>query len=424
MIIENMRPADQLILTIDRIYKFGMTTTTGGNISICDSDGDIWITPGGIDKGSLTREDIVRVKPDGTIIGKHKPSMELPFHSHIYKLRQDIKAIVHAHPPALVAFSLVRRLPDTRLYLNAFRECGRVDFVEYALPGSKMLGEKVARVIENDANTAILENHGAITVGEDLHKAFKRFETLDFCARTEINANIIGTPSGLTGEEVSKTAHYEITEEFEYSNDARLSELRKEICSMAKRAYLQGLFTSTSGVISHRVEGNSFLITPEGFDGYLPDEDELVLIKYGKREKDKLPNSTFSLHKRIYEEHPEVNSVMAATPPSAMAFAVTEEEFDSKTIPESYMVLRNLSKLPFNASEESISKAISERMPVMLIRNKCALVTGVSLIKAFDRLEVLDYSARSLISARNLGGKLSFISKECIDEIDEAFKLK
>ena len=58
----------------------------------------------GIDKGSLTSKDIMRIKPDGTMEGIHKPSVELPFHREIYQ-KARLKAIIHAHPPALVSFS-------------------------------------------------------------------------------------------------------------------------------------------------------------------------------------------------------------------------------------------------------------------------------------------------------------------------------
>ena len=68
-----MHPRDQIALIISRIYRRGMTTTSGGNISVIDEYGDIWITPSGIDKGTLTPADINCVKKDGTIIGKHKP---------------------------------------------------------------------------------------------------------------------------------------------------------------------------------------------------------------------------------------------------------------------------------------------------------------------------------------------------------------
>ena len=101
-----MHPADQITVVISRIYRSGLTTTSGGNISIKDENGDIWITPGGIDKGSLTPKDIICVKPDGTIIGPHKPSSEFPFHKAIYEMRPKMTAVIHAHPPALVSFSI------------------------------------------------------------------------------------------------------------------------------------------------------------------------------------------------------------------------------------------------------------------------------------------------------------------------------
>ena len=83
MRFELLHPADQLVMIMNRIYYYGMTTTSGGNLSIRDDNGDIWITPSGIDKGNLTRADMCQVKPDGTVIGPHKPSVELPFHSEI-----------------------------------------------------------------------------------------------------------------------------------------------------------------------------------------------------------------------------------------------------------------------------------------------------------------------------------------------------
>jgi L-fuculose-phosphate aldolase len=85
-----------------RIYQYRMTTTSGGNLSILDSDGSIWITPARIDKGALRVSDIVRVFPDGSSEGLHRPSSEFPFHQQIYACRPDLRAIVHAHPVALV----------------------------------------------------------------------------------------------------------------------------------------------------------------------------------------------------------------------------------------------------------------------------------------------------------------------------------
>ena len=105
-------PRDQIMRTMERIYRYRMTTTSGGNLSIREPAGDIWITPARVDKGSLTRDDIVRVTADGVTEGPHRPSSEFPFHQAVYEARPDIGAVVHAHPVALVAFSICRQTPD------------------------------------------------------------------------------------------------------------------------------------------------------------------------------------------------------------------------------------------------------------------------------------------------------------------------
>src|SRR5438067_7991638 len=128
-----MHPRDQITMVIGRIYRRGLTTTSGGNISIIDENGDIWVTPSAVDKGSLQPSDIVCVKRDGTIIGRHKPSSEFPFHKAIYKARPDIKAIIHAHPPALVSFSIIRQTPNTNIILHAREVCGPIGYAEYRL---------------------------------------------------------------------------------------------------------------------------------------------------------------------------------------------------------------------------------------------------------------------------------------------------
>jgi len=82
--INLIHPRDEIMQTMERIYRYRMTTTSGGNLSIREDDGRIWITPARVDKGGLRREDIVCVHPDGTVEGLHKPSSEFPFHRAIY----------------------------------------------------------------------------------------------------------------------------------------------------------------------------------------------------------------------------------------------------------------------------------------------------------------------------------------------------
>ena len=167
-----MHPRDQIIMIIDKIYHSGLTTTSGGNISIIDDNGDIWVTPSAIDKGSLRASDIVCVRKSGTIEGRHKPSSEYPFHKAIYEARPDLKAVVHAHPPALVSFSIVRQIPNTNIIPQAKNVCGPIGYAAYKLPGSDALGEIIANEFKTGFNAVIMENHGTVVGGTDLKDAF------------------------------------------------------------------------------------------------------------------------------------------------------------------------------------------------------------------------------------------------------------
>ena len=148
MNLDMMHPRDLITLIMKRLYGYGMTTTSGGNLSILDNEGNMWISPGSVDKGTLRPEDIVCVKADGTVVGIHKPSSEFPFHRHIYKLRPDIKAVLHAHPAALVAFSITGRKPNTSLLTKAAEICGDIGFAGYEVPGSEALGNLVSAEFE------------------------------------------------------------------------------------------------------------------------------------------------------------------------------------------------------------------------------------------------------------------------------------
>jgi L-fuculose-phosphate aldolase len=425
---EMLHPADQIIMIMQRIYGYGMTTTSGGNLSIRDESGDIWITPGGVDKGTLTRKDIIRVKPDGTIIGDHKPSSEFPFHQLVYQKRSDLKAVLHAHPPALVAFSIVRKVPDTFLIPSVQPVCGKVGMAEYGLPGSTELGEKIANVFETGVNTVILESHGIVVGGKNLFEAFMSFETLDFSARLQIKANRIGKPVSLSSEQVelSKNKQYVRMDEFtpeSFSSEER--EYRREMCELIHRAYDQRLFTSTQGTFSQRIDEKSFIITPYGVDRKYIEAEDIVKIEGDYKEAGKMPSRSVLLHKYIYEKHSHINSVIIAHAPNIMAFAVTEQNFDSRTIPESYILLRETPKFPFGASfinPERLAGAFTKDVPIALVANDCVIATGSSLINAFDRLEVAEYSAKAVISSRNLG-EIVIIDDDKISNLKKAFNL-
>ena len=421
MNFELLHPADQLVMLMERIYQYGMTTTSGGNLSILDENGDIWITPGSVDKGSLSRKDIIQVKPDGTVIGIHKPSSEFPVHERIYRARPDIRAILHAHPPALVAFSIVRKIPDTRLIPNFVEICGNVSIAPYDVPGSTGLSIKVTNEFQKGNNVVMLENHGVFVGASDLFKAFMSFETLDYCARLQIEASKIGSIRPLSDRyiQISKEKqHVEMDEFVNKSVSSEEREARREMCTLIKRAYDQQLFTSTQGTFSQRLSDGSFLITPYFKDRKYMEESDLVRIVGDWKEAGKIPSRSAVLHKKIYEKHPDINSIIIAHAPYVMTFAVTDCEFDSRTIPESYIMLRDVKKIPFGASfmqPNMVADMFEEMTPILIAENDCVIVTGSSLINAFDKLEVMEYSAKAIVSSKVLGDIVAITDDEIKD---------
>ena len=146
--LSELPPREQIAEICRHIYRAGLTTTSGGNLSILAEDGTIWVSPAAVDKGGLQAEDVVGLHPDGTQSGARSPSSESPFHRAIYRARPDLKAIIHAHPPALVAFSIARRRPANGILPEMQRLCGPVGYAPYALPGSEELGRGIAAGFE------------------------------------------------------------------------------------------------------------------------------------------------------------------------------------------------------------------------------------------------------------------------------------
>lgn len=427
MNFDHLHPRDQLVAIMNRIYHNGMTTLSGGNLSLKDEDDAIWITPAGVDKGTLTTDDIICVQADGTISGPHKPSSEYPFHRAIYEQRPDLKAIVHAHPPALVSFSIVRQIPDTRIIPQIYHLCHPVGYAPYALPGSEMLGVNIADTFADGYNIVILENHGMVSGGASLLTAFQRLETLDFCARMLIAAKSQGVVRTLSAAELNFfEQRHNLLPEFSHGVVASEErELRQQIVEIVQRAVSRQLMISTAGVVSVRRDAHSFLITPTGQDRGMLSAEDMVLIENGARERGKLPSRSVRLHQAIYEAHPEINCIMTAQSPHVMAYAITTGRFDSRTIPESYILLRKMPVVPFEmlyTNPQAVAEQVSWHDPVLLVQNDCVLTVGETILQAFDRLEVAEFSAKSLLETAVLGQMTPIGDKE-IRELEVAFSL-
>lgn len=470
------RMRKELANTMGHIYRHGMTTTSGGNLSAIDGLGNIWITPSGTDKGSLMPDDVVCVAPDGTVEGLHRPSMEYPLHSEVYKARPDIRALIHAHPPVLTSFSIVHRIPDTSVVREWRKICRSVGYAGYAIPGSSNMAEMVASEFSKGHDAVIMENHAVVAGGRDLAEALARLEALECCAGAIHAAGFIGevvipeyAPEDLfdqpSGTDVSLSGGHPTDGYVDLpgrdsalgsggdtmSKDEEL--LADEICRMAVRACNRGLMYGYCGTVSARSGSDSYLITPKNILRCELTRQDITMVRPGEVTGNLTPSdgSTITggdtpsggsvpsdgstrtggicssgntwLIPEIYRRFPTVNAVIMTQPMYLMAFAVTGKEIDVRTIPESWLLLRKIPVVPATAltlEKEEIFAKLAAGSPAVLICNDSVLVTGENLLQAFDRLEVAEMTARSLIVGQSLG-PVKPISSQDISELRKAF---
>lgn len=429
MNIQYIHPADQIVMFMQRVYDKKLTSMSGGNLSVRDNEGNIWITPASIDKGSLTRRDIICVRPNGDCEGPYAPSSELPFHRSVYKLRPDLNAVLHAHPPALVAFSVVRRLPELNLTPTVRYMCNNIKMAAYAIPGSQALSAEVGKVFEQGCNIALLENHGVCVGAADMLTAFQQFETLNYAAELEALATRRGEIRPLSEAACQMSKTNVCSELRNVSPQPCSSEelaARRDLIALIRRSYKMGLFTAAQGTYSTRLSDGSFIITPLHADPAYLEADDLVRIQDGAKEPGKTPDADVLLHQKIYDKNPKIGAIAFAQPVYSMVFAVTDMPFDTRTIPESYILLRDVKRIPFEAAYQNLDDVAAEfdnAHPVLLVENKSVMVTGASMLQVFDRLEVMEMTAASILDAQALG-TIAHIPSDEIAALKTAFHLE
>lgn len=184
-----------------RLYARGLTTTSGGNISLRAAEGAVLITAGATDKGRMTAGDVAVIGLDGANRTPDlKPSSESAMHLEILRQHPRVQAIVHAHPPAASAFCVADRPLNTHLIAEAYALVGEPVFAPYALTGTEELARNVAGCIGPQTACVLMENHGVLAVGVTLLEAFDRLEVLDNLARIQIYASVLGDPREISRE--------------------------------------------------------------------------------------------------------------------------------------------------------------------------------------------------------------------------------
>ncbi len=191
-----------LARTIRRLYERGLVSGVGGNASVLlPSKRQMLITPAGYFKGGVAEGDLVRVGLEGKVIGKRRPSSELPTHLAAYRVRKDVRVVVHGHPPTAVALvsagtTIPSMTPEHAVLIK------RLEVVGFAVPG-----EAGAMAVEESlrrCDVVGIRNHGFFSLGADLHEAASRLEVLEESAKIYLAGLQVGGVSGLREEDLEK----------------------------------------------------------------------------------------------------------------------------------------------------------------------------------------------------------------------------
>lgn len=198
----NLSARDEIALVCRRLYERGLVAGPDGNVSVRQADGSIVVTPSGLSKVDVTPDDLVVVTLDGRVLeGRHAPSSELRMHLRLYQRRPDIRAVVHAHPPAATAFAVVGESFVAPVLPEVILQLGKVPLLPYATPGSDALADAFEPFVANH-DGFLMANHGATTIGPTLATAHRRMESLEHAARILLAARALGTVNELSAVDV------------------------------------------------------------------------------------------------------------------------------------------------------------------------------------------------------------------------------
>jgi L-fuculose-phosphate aldolase len=193
------------------IYARKLSGALDGNLSIRIGDHRIATTPSGVHKGRLTPEDIVITDLDGRAVGRApqrngqplKPSSEVALHTMAYAIRPDVSAVVHAHPPMALAYTIAGGRLSEVLVSEVVFALGIIATAPYTTPTTRQVPD-VLRDYLRCYDVVIMARHGSVTVGADLDSALARLDALEHTAQIYTTVQLLGGAPPIPAAEVDR----------------------------------------------------------------------------------------------------------------------------------------------------------------------------------------------------------------------------
>lgn len=197
---------EQICDVCHKMWQQGWVAANDGNVSVKLPDGSFLATPTGISKSFITPEKLVVVDVTGNILSAeagYRPSSELKMHMRCYQERPDVGAVVHAHPPTATGYAVAGRSLDEYTMIETVIAIGSIPLTPYATPSTDEVPEAIAPYLP-EHDVLLLQNHGALTVGQDLLTAYYRMETLELYAKISLTAHLLGGARELDMSQIEK----------------------------------------------------------------------------------------------------------------------------------------------------------------------------------------------------------------------------
>lgn len=201
-----MELREQICDICHKMWQLGWVAANDGNVSVKLPDGTFLATPTGMSKSFITPEKLVQIDQDGQVLDAPaglKPSSEIKMHLRCYKEREDVGAVLHAHPPVATGYAVANKPLDEYSMIETVIALGSIPVTPYGTPSTYEVPDRIAPYLgEHDA--LLLQNHGALTVGADLITAYYRMETLELFAKISLNAYLLGGAKEISRENIDR----------------------------------------------------------------------------------------------------------------------------------------------------------------------------------------------------------------------------
>jgi L-fuculose-phosphate aldolase len=186
------------------LHQRGYIAATDGNLSVRLDAERVLTTPTGISKGMMTVDDLVIVDLDGNRMSGRRPaSTELGMHMLIYRLRPDVRGIVHAHPTTATGYAAAGIELNQALISEVVLSLGSIPLARYATPGTADLAAALEPLIPHH-DAILMANHGVVTYGDTLLRAYLKMETVEHFANIALVTHVLGKQQPLSASEVEK----------------------------------------------------------------------------------------------------------------------------------------------------------------------------------------------------------------------------